>query len=308
MPLRLTATTSTPLALARSASCPRFRSSRARRGKLVALMLVALIGALPGCAARSVRHSVLKRPSIEVDLVRQVKIFSVEPQGYEHPAIISTQRLAHILGAIEIETMAAGKGTIRQPAFAPGLIEPTAEALAQAFAEASPDEAVGVKLIRKEARIGIFNKKFLTTFLAYFDDGHLYLLLRRVDWPIKESDERKPWPEPIRDRKVMNFRVVSGDPIYFAGVQDLEIDWQNEAFRTAFRLPGSTEGEKRRREVIDSSPIPRDELPQTGEALDLRDLTPAQLRALADLEEERRDGRITENAYQRARRQLLRQR
>ena len=38
------------------------------------------------------------------------------------------------------------------------------------------------------------------------------------------------------------------------------------------------------------------------------DLTPEQLRALADLEEDRRKGRITEATYQRERRQLLRKR
>jgi len=37
-------------------------------------------------------------------------------------------------------------------------------------------------------------------------------------------------------------------------------------------------------------------------------LPPEQLRALADLEEDRREGRITETAYQRERRQLLRKR
>ena len=49
------------------------------------------------------------------------------PRDHEHPAIISKERLRNILGAIEIETMADGKGTIRHPAFAPELIEPTAD-------------------------------------------------------------------------------------------------------------------------------------------------------------------------------------
>ncbi len=284
----------------------RSRSARALHVLLIGLLLGA---SLAGCATRTVRHSVIKRHAIEVDLVRQVAGFSVEKLGHEHPAIISTQRLSNILAAIEVETPAPGQGTIRQPAFAPDMIEKTAEGLAQALAEASPDEEVGVKVIRTQARLGIFSKKFLTTFLAYVDKGQLYLLLRRVDWPIKESDEKKPWPEPMKDRKVMNFRVVSGEPIYFAGVQDLEIDWQSDVFRQAFRLPGSTKGEKRRREVISSSPIPRDELESRDEdGLDLGDLTADQLRALADLEDDRREGRITELDYQRERRQLLRER
>jgi len=283
--------------------------SRSVRALLV-LLIGLLIGvSLAGCATRTVRHSVIKRHAIEVDLVRQVAGFTVEKQGHEHPAIISTQRLSNILAAIEVETPAPGEGTIRQPAFAADMIEKTAEGLAQALAEASPDEEVGVKVIRTQARLGIFSKKYLTTFLAYVDKGQLYLLLRRVDWPIKESDEKKAWPEPIKNRKVMNFRVVSGPPIYFAGVQDLEIDWQSDVFRAAFRLPGSTKGEKRRREVISSSPVPREELESGSDGgPNLGDLTSDQLRALADLEDDRREGRITELDYQRERRQLLRER
>ena len=137
----------------------------------------------------------------------------------------------------------------------------------------------------------------------------LYLLLRRIDWPLKQADETKPLPEPRRNRKVMNFRLITGDPIFFAGVQDIEVDWRNPVFRTAFRLPGSTKGKRRRRELLETSPIPRDEFEEGRNAgADLEQLSPSQLRALADLEEERQAGRITETAYQRARRQLLRRR
>jgi hypothetical protein len=109
----------------------------------------------------------------------------------------------------------------------------------------------------------------------------------------------------------MDFRVVSGQHLYYAGPQALEIDWQNPVFQTAYRLPGSTRGAKRRREVIAESAVPRDEREAASNRDDgvaIGELTSDQLRALADLEDDRRDGRITETAYQRAKRQLLRQR
>jgi hypothetical protein len=109
----------------------------------------------------------------------------------------------------------------------------------------------------------------------------------------------------------MNFRVVAGDHIFYAGPQALEIDWLNPVFRFAYRLPGSTEGTQRRRQILDSSAIPQDEQDAASDgdkSVAIDELTPDQLRALADLEEDRREGRITEIAYQRARRQLLRQR
>lgn len=287
------------------------RLSLHRTARFVALLLMGLFlaASLPGCAARTVRHALVRQNLVEVDLVREVKGFTIQERGYEHPTIISTQRLTNILSAIEIETQAKGGGTIRQPAFHPEIVSRSADALARGLAEASPDEEVGLKVLRREARLGIFDRKFLTSLLAYVEDDHLYLLIRRVDWPIKESAESKPLPNPMRNRKSMNFRVVSGDPIYFAGMQDLEIDWQNEVFRTAFRLPGTTSGKKIRREIISTSPVPKDEIEALGrDNIDLDQITPDQLRALADLEEERRDGRITETAYQRARRQLLRKR
>jgi hypothetical protein len=113
----------------------------------------------------------------------------------------------------------------------------------------------------------------------------------------------------MRDRKVMDFRVVTADPIYFAGVQDVEINWRSDVFRTAFRMPGNTGGERRRREVLESIPVPKEELSsEGGSGTSFENLSPEKLRALADLEEERRAGRMTENDYQRARRQLLRSR
>jgi len=273
-------------------------------GPVVALALLAL----PGCATRSVYHNIVTRHSIEVELMRQVRGFSTQKLGHDHPAIISSARLVNILGALEVEVRDE-RGAVRQPAIHRDILEETAEVLSEALAQAGPDEEVAIKAIRKEARIGILHRKFLTTFLAHVDDDQLYISLRRVEWQIPRAEEKKRLPNPSRDRKVMDFRVVTAEPIYFAGVQDVEIDWRNDVFRNAFRMPGSTGGEKRRREVLESIPVPKEELrTEGGSGTSIEDLSPEQLRALADLEEERRAGRMTENDYQRARRQLLRSR
>lgn len=284
----------------------------ARALLLLAAALLAQAG-LVGCATRTVRHPIERGNLIEVDLVREVRGFSVVEQGHEHPAIISVPRLTNILQAIEVETDEAGEGVIRQPAFHPDILPRVATSLADAFQEAGPDEVIAVKAVRKEARLGLFHRKFLTTFLAHIDNDQLYLALRRVEWPLPSGADatktKNVMPDPIRNRKAMSFRVVTGEPIYFAGPQDLEIDWKNEVFKTAFRLPGTSGGGKRRRQVLETSRIPQEEFEaEPGEAASLDDLTPEQLRALADLEEDRREGRITETVYQRERRQLMRKR
>jgi len=283
-------------------------TSSALRVAASLLILATALASLSGCATRTVRHSILKRNTIQVDLIREVRGFSTEEKGYEHPGIVSVPRLMFILGALEIEIAADGTSVVRQPAIHKEILKKTAEALADGLAQASPDEAVAMNVIRKEARLGVFHRKYLTNFLAHMDNGQLYLSLRRVDWPVPKAMTDEELPDPARGRRAMDFRVVTGEPIYFAGPQDLEIDWQSDAFRKIFRLPGTTKGEKRRRSVISSSPIPKEEFKQKDEGVSLDDLTPDQLRALATLEEDRREGRITESVYQRERRQLLRQR
>lgn len=246
---------------------------------------------------------------MQVDLVRYVKGLRTEPQGFEHPAIISKERLTYILGAVEIETREEkGSATIRQPGFHAEMVEPIAAALSEGLRRAGPDQEVGIQAVRKERSLGIFHRKYLTTLLAWVKDGSLFLQLHRSEWPIPQEKEGKPLPEPRRDTRPMDYRVVSGEPLYFAGPQTLEIDWKNEVFRAAYHLPGSTGGEKRRREVLLESPIPASERKQTDDGVALDQLSPDQLRTLADLEEDRRSGRITEQAYQKARRELLRPR
>ena len=273
--------------------------------------IVGLVGMQSGCAARTVRSGFINRSGIEVDLVREVKGFATQSRGFEHPAIISVPRLSNILGAIEVETRDESGVTVRQSAFHREIIQETATALAEAFAEASPDDELGVQVIRKVMHYGVFNKKYLTSFLAYIDEGHLYLVLRRIDWFVSSNFKRDTFPKARRDYRPMKFRVVSGEPLFYAGPQTLEIAWRDPAFSQKFTLPGSSKGTKRRREVLLQSPLPKTErdvleAPSTGIGID--ELTPEQLRALANLEEDRQKGVITESAYQRAKRQLLRRR
>ena len=83
---------------------------RSRTLRALAVLAVCLGLALTsGCATRARRHSIIDKTGMQVDLVRYVKGFRTEPQGFEHPAIISSERLTHILGAIEIETTAGTK-------------------------------------------------------------------------------------------------------------------------------------------------------------------------------------------------------
>lgn len=301
-----------------AASLSRSGSKTVKRGHAVeaAKRIVSLIAAtlllmqITGCATRFSRHSVIDRRTAKVDLVSEVVgLFQTKAEGYQHPAVISRVRLVNILNAIEVETPQEGGGFVREPAIHPEIVEDAAAAISDAFAEVGPDQKLGVKLIRKEAKLGLFHTKYLTSLLAFIKEDHLYILLSRVDWPIPQAKEDDKLPEPRTDQQPMKFRVVSGEHLFYAGPQALEIEWQSSVFRTAYHLPGTAGGEKRRREVLLQAPVPKDELREANEgSLSVDELSPEQLRTLADLEEDRRQGRITEAAYQRSKRQLLRQR
>lgn len=299
--------------MTRLASGPALSSLGGRgRWPTAALLLLLLVGALlsSGCATRLSRKSFIDLGHIQVDYVREVKGFSqVQPRGFDHPAIISEERMRHILSAIEIETREERGRILREPAFHPDIVDSTARQLVAALAEAGPDEEIGVKVIRKEMRVGILHRKYLTSFLAHAQGKYLRLQISRVEWQIPKNKEGDRLPEPRPGEAAMNFRVVSGEPLFYAGPQTLEIAWRDPKFRKPFRLPGTTAGQRRSREVLYQSDVPADEFgDEPSGAAEFDDLSPEQLRALADLEEDRRQGRITEPAYQRARRELLRKR
>lgn len=286
----------------------RILPSRSLSGVLLGALLLTLL--TTGCATRLNRHPIVKKRTVVIDLVTVKEgIFKTQQRDFEHPAIISFDRMKNILNAIEVETAEEGNLFLRQPAIHPDILDDAAAGMVEAFGESDPNSELGVKLIRKEGKLGVFHTKYLTSFLAHIKEGHLYIVFSQIDWPIPQSKETGRLPEPQPGGSNAKFRIVSGEPLFYAGPQALEIAWRSNLFRKPYRLPGSTKGEKRRRELLFQSEIPAEELEGAGGGgSGVGDLSPEALRALADLEEDRRAGRITETAYQRAKRELLRKR
>ena len=86
------------------------------------------------------------------------------------------------------------------------------------------------------------------------------------------------------------------------GHQSVAVDWREERFRNPTTIRVGPGGKMTRRTVL-----MEEEAPAAEPAGDLALPTdPAALRALADLEEARRSGAITEAEYQRRRRELMR--
>jgi hypothetical protein len=272
--------------------------------KGTAAVVSTLLVLTAGCGTRTVKTPIVDNPSLQVTLRHQLRSGVVVERGFQHPVTISQQRLGHILGAVDIEQREEGKKRIRLAAIHPELITPVARALVEAFEAADSNQEVAVIAIRKQHRLGIFHKKFLTTLTAFFRDDRLYLHLSRVEWEIPKEREDRVMPEPERSEKQMAFRTVPTRKMTQAGSQGVAVRWRDSLFSAPVRT-ASDERPRDERTILMESPIPASELDGDLSGIDIEGIEPDVLRALADLEEARRSGSITESEYQQRRENLL---
>lgn len=263
---------------------------------LRALLLLAFPLLLSGCITHTVTTRFYDNGAIRVFFRHQERSGDEIPRGYDHPATVSPERLAHVLALVDVETR-EDKTEVRRPAVASELLLPVAELLSGALAEASPNQEIAVVAVRKERRLGIFHRKYLTSFVAYMKDDSLFIHLSRVEWEVPKNDE-DDLPEPHIGDRVMPFRALPARAMSSVGTQELAVRWRDPVFGEPLARRGD---EVRRRTVLMDSPIPQDErtapLPEG--------LSPETLRDLADLEEARQRGDITEHDYWTQREKLL---
>jgi hypothetical protein len=277
------------------------------RGSAAALALwAALALLLPGCATRSVKKVVYENPDLEVSLRRDVKLFRTVKKRYDHPIEIAPSRVTYILAAIDVETHEGKAVTVREAAFPTEILYDVGEAVSKAFTEAGPDQQLVVKAMRKERRLGLFHRKYLTSFTTYVKDDLLYVHLGRVNWKVPKRDEGQgKIPDPSPGRREMDFRVRQARGMRVVGPQDVAVEWRDPVFASSKILESRGAGAPKRRTVLMEEVVPEGEAPVAGSD-DVEDLSPEVLRALAELEEQRRSGAITEIEYQSRRYDILR--
>jgi len=278
---------------------PRHPSSLAL---IVGVSALLAASALAGCGTHSVHEKVVDRGDLVIRLRSEKEPFGKTlAMGFQHPAVIAPERLARILSGIEVDEPIEDKTRERRPAIPAESLEVISRGLAEAFEEAGPDQQIVVQSIRKQMQHGIFHRKHLTSFVSYVKQDRLYVFLSRVDWPLPDkSDKTARLPEPWPGDEVMDFRAVTSDRYHYAGRQGLRIDWRDDVFAGGTPLPSDGDEARRRTILMESS---ERIAPLSGE--DLEGLSVEALRSLADLEEDRRQGRITETEYRRAREQIL---
>jgi hypothetical protein len=299
--------------------------SRATQGQAIATLaamrlptLIALLASatlLTGCATRASYHQVVDQYGLEIKL-RSEKPFFGKPveKGYDQPAIISVPRLEAILSGIEIDTRLSGKSVLRErrTAIRRELVARIAEGLAVAFAEANPDEQVVVLAIRKQRQKGIFDRKYLTSFLTWIEDNQLYVELSRVEWKWDPKSKTDKLPQPEPGKVAMPFEVVTDDVYLAAGRQTVKVDWRSEAFGPLPMVEETGTPVEDGAGAATTSGTPAGTGTAASDGRDrsktsdpLGGLDAADLRALADLEEAHQSGAIDEAEYQSRRNEIL---
>lgn len=268
-----------------------------RAAALPLLGLLALLAA--ACAVRTQRERVFTEDRTEVLLRSETKGGTPIERGFDHPAVIASARIAHILSRIDIRTEVK-KGSEKRPAIPVKTIYAIAEGVSQALAKANPNQEIVVLSINVEKRLGIFDRNYLTTFVAYLDEDLLHIHLSRVD---DEIDVReKDIPQPKIGKHVMKFSVVPSEAMTSIDYQSVAISWRDRVFSRPTRLRILPGGRVVRRQILMESP--EEEFPQPEPLPD--HLSPSTLRRLADLEEMRRRGEISEGEYTARRNEMIR--
>ncbi|HKE10331.1 MAG TPA: SHOCT domain-containing protein [Myxococcota bacterium] len=270
------------------------------------LLSVVLVLALAGCGTKTVRKPVVQEGGIEVILRGQTKGGVPVDRGFQHPAAISGVRLSHLLSRIDIRTEDE-KASDRSPAIHAEILYDVGDALSKGLSLADSSQEIVVMAKRRTRHLGVFTEDFLTSFVAYVKGDRLYIYLSRIDWPIPKNSS-DPIPEPKIDKPAMKFHVLPSEAMQAVSTQGVAADWRDPIFQqpTAVRIT-ATGKVVRRTILMESAPDqPAGPTPEAGdENIVGGNLSPETLRKLADLEEARRRGELTEGEYSARKRSIL---
>ncbi len=270
------------------------------------VLALALAAALvtSACVTRPIREKIHDDGKTQTFLRSEKRGTRIVPRGLDHPAEIAPVRLAHILSRIDLRKGAGGE---REPAIPLENLFDIADALSQALREVSPDQQVVIQSIRHGRSLKVFDRQYLTSLLAYMKNDLLYIQISRSDWEIPKSRQRSTsitvLPETHVGEYPLDFRLIVDPGMSLVDHQSVVVQWRDPIFRKPTRTRMTAMGRVVRRTVLmetleDTSDV---EQPTVSP-----DLSSDQLRALADLEDARRAGQLSETEYFKRRGKILR--
>jgi hypothetical protein len=271
---------------------------------LPAVLIAALLAT--GCITRSVKEEVFAQDETRVLLRSQRKLGDTLPKGFGHPLTISTARMAHVLSRIDYRSDSSEAKAPRQPVIPLETLYVIAEGMSKAFAKANPDQELVVMSVRRGKHWMIFDREYLTSLLAWVKDDLIYIQVARTDWEIP-TQSRTQLPEPRVGEEVMSFRLLPSEGMTLATAQSVAVSWRDPIFQRPTRTRILPSGRVVRREILmetpedthpPAPPVATDVLPAN--------LSPETLRKLADLEDQKTRGEVTQTEYTVMRSAILR--
>jgi hypothetical protein len=274
------------------------------RRTLASVALVCLAAVASGCMTKQARTPVYEQNDVRVFLRQDVKGGKGVDQGFSHPVTLAPIRITNILSRIEVRKEDGDEAeNLRQPAIPTGVLYAIGEGISQALAKADPSQAAVVMAVERRKSLKVFTQDYLTSLIVWVKDERLYVFLGQLGEPLGPEGREKP-REPQLDVVESKKRVLASDGFTTAGPRLVAADWRSNIFgdTSAIRIkPGG--GVVRRTILMEEAPD--DASAQPGPAPPPEGLSPEALRALADLEETRRRGELSETDYQERRRQIL---
>ena len=157
------------------------------RGAAISVLLCVPV-LVSGCLTRHVTQDVYKDKRIEVFLRLEKGLMRVVEKGHDHPAAISSIRMAHILSRLDIRKSVEDGGR-RTPAIPTQLLYSLADGVSRALAKAGENQEVVAVAIRVERTFRILDQDYLTSFVAYVRGEQLFIHLSRVEWAVPDHHE-----------------------------------------------------------------------------------------------------------------------
>jgi hypothetical protein len=275
------------------------------RRSIALATLAACAAALASCMTTT---TILEQKGMTVQLVSK-RGDNIE---LNHPVTIAPVRLSHILARIDIR-LSVKDGQQRVPGFHIESLDLISLGLAQGLREAAPNQRVVVYSIRREKRFGIFDTKYLTSFIAYVHGENLFVHLSRSDWEIPPR-KKKNLPQPRIGKFPSKFRIFPGTAMKLVDEQSLAIAWHDDIFAKPTRTRVTPSGKMMRKTILMESPEPEIDSNTESDAVEAKPehkltvpagISAKILRELADLEEQRQRGEISEYSYERKRKKIL---
>jgi hypothetical protein len=267
------------------------------------LALVAVTFVASGCFTKVMRSPVYDENGVEVFLRYEQKSGKPVDRGFSQPVQIAPVRITNLLSRIEVRK---NESPDRTPAIETDLLYPIGEGISRAFAKATPAQEVVVMAKQRKRNMAIFTQDYLTSLVVWNIDDKLYIKLGHLDWALPK-DPKETVGEPEASDIIGKFRAVPSDGIAAEGTQLVTANWRDSLFKDSGALSIRPGGQVVRRTVLMDSgeEVGTPAEPAGGAPIPPQGVTPENLRALADLEEARQRGEVTEADYQARRRAIL---